>query len=1062
MKNVILIMAAVLIAVGNMYGQFGRNKVQYKGFTWYYIQSKHFDVYFNQESRSVIEFAAQSAEEALGLIELDMNYRINNRIALIVYSSQNDFQETNVISQYLPEGVGGFTELFKNRVVVPFVGDYGQFHHVIHHELVHAVVNDMFYGGSLQNLIGSSNAVQFPMWMSEGLPEFLSLGMDTHTDMFIREAAVSEYLPDLAAIGGYFSYRAGQSVMYYIAKTYGREKIGELMNQIKSKGSVEGGIQASIGLKLEELNERWKKYVKETYWPDVARFEDPEDFSKRLTESEPGTGTYNTSPTISPRGDKILFISNRDFYFDIYVMDANDGDDVERMIEGNRSINFEELNILTPGLTWSPDGRRFAVGAKTSGFDVVHIFTIEDEEIETLPFQFDGVGSVDWSKDGTMLTFQAQVKDRSDIYVYYLETGELINLTNDIYSDGHPAFSNDNKFIFFSSDREQHIERDLDKDDYFMRHIAPFQRDLYVISVEDQSMQRLTDNPHSSEVYPIPSPDGTELLFISDMNGINNIYRKPIVLPEDGSVEAIIDLEPTPVTNSITGIDQASISLDGKKLAFSALYEAKYNIFTMNNPFNVESDTIPLPDTKYMAALKSGTLDIEMTPREDDEEIVSGDDEKITFGDITVFGGQVIDSTKSYGDSVAVDYSNYIFGEQQYYMTDTSETNENEEFQLEDNLDDEGNYVVNKYRITFSPDLVYANAGYSTYYGLMGTTILSFSDMLGDHRLIGVTSLQVDLKNSDYGLAYYYLPGRIDWGVQAFHTARFLYLDAGNRTNLHRFRNYGIAVTGSYPISRFDRFDFGLSFLNVSTENLDDNDPGRQQSSFLVTSASLVHDNTIWGYTSPIDGTRYRLDFLANPIVDYADKGFYSIMGDYRSYNRFFYDHSFVYRFSFGTSGGPNPQRFFLGGIENWINRKWATGRIPVDDPADFAFLSSALPLRGYYYSEQIGSKYALMNLELRFPLIRYLLTGGLPLLFQNILGVAFVDVGTAWENTSKLQLFSQTPQGNLQTEDLLIGTGVGARMFFLYFLLRFDVGWAYNVDHFSKPIYYFSIGTDF
>ena len=36
---------------------------------------------------------------------------------------------------YMQEGIGGVTELFKNRVVIPFEGDYDQFRHVIHHEL---------------------------------------------------------------------------------------------------------------------------------------------------------------------------------------------------------------------------------------------------------------------------------------------------------------------------------------------------------------------------------------------------------------------------------------------------------------------------------------------------------------------------------------------------------------------------------------------------------------------------------------------------------------------------------------------------------------------------------------------------------------------------------------------------------------------------------------------------------------------------------------------------------------------------------------------------------------
>ncbi|MBT8386859.1 MAG: BamA/TamA family outer membrane protein, partial [Ignavibacteria bacterium] len=223
-----------------------------------------------------------------------------------------------------------------------------------------------------------------------------------------------------------------------------------------------------------------------------------------------------------------------------------------------------------------------------------------------------------------------------------------------------------------------------------------------------------------------------------------------------------------------------------------------------------------------------------------------------------------------------------------------------------------------------------------------------------------------------------------------------------------------------------------------------------------------VHDNVLWGYTAPVEGTRYRLSVFGNLGIADPKLSFYSIMGDYRTYLRFFTDHSLAFRFSGGYSDGNNPQRFFIGGIENWINRSFSTSEVPIESASDFAFLTAALPLRGYNYSEQIGTRYALMNIELRFPLIRYLLTGGLPLLFSNIIGVAFVDVGSAWFDNKQLSLFKRDELGNLVTDDLLVGTGVGARVFFLYFLLRFDVAWAYNIEGFSKPKFYFSLGADF
>ena len=250
--------------------------------------------------------------------------------------------------------------------------------------------------------------------------------------------------------------------------------------------------------------------------------------------------------------------------------------------------------------------------------------------------------------------------------------------------------------------------------------------------------------------------------------------------------------------------------------------------------------------------------------------------------------------------------------------------------------------------------------------------------------------------------------------------------------------------------------------MNVKGENLDDYAEPVDEASFLVPSIAFVHDNVMWGYTSPIQGTRYRLEAYGNPGIGKKKLSFYTLAGDYRTYFRFWTDYSFVMRFSGAYSGGVNPQRFFLGGIENWINRSFATQEIPIESTSDYAFLTAVLPMRGYQYSERIGTKYLLANYELRFPLIRYLIPGPLPILFSNILGVAYIDAGTTWNNTSKLQFFNKNENGKTVSKDLLMGTGVGARVYFLYFLLRFDVAWAYNLDKFEKPIFYFSIGADF
>jgi len=1063
-KTVIKILALLIIVQCGAFAQFGKNKVQYKYFDWYYVRTNHFDIYFYQNGETLADFTTHAAEDALAKIEESFKYSINNRISLIIYNSQNDFQETNVTDSYLSEGIEGFTELFKNRVVIQFHGSYKMFRHLIHHELVHAVMNDMFYGGSLQNIIANNITIQIPIWFSEGMAEYQALGWDVNTDMFIRDAAINEYLPDVQNLSGYFAYRGGQAVFYYIAKKYGKEKIGELINALRSFGNVDAAFKQTIGLNLKEFNDRWKKDIKRVYWPDIEFYKDPDEYAKRLTNPEEGDGFYNTSPAISPQGDKIAFITNRDFFFSLYIMDANTGEIITKLAEGNTSPNFEELNILTPGLTWSPDGTKIAIAALSHGYDIIYVFDVEDEDYIELPVKMNGIQSVSWSWDAKSLVFIGQTAKETDVFTYTFETKEVKNLTNDIFSDSDPCWSYDGKIIYFVSDRYDINSKDqLDIGFQIYEHDYS-QKEIFALEIESGKIQRITDLPNSDETSPVISPDGTELLFISDLNGITNIYRKKMVFsPDDEFISDVKDIKPEPVTNSESGLYQMSTSKDGKKLAFSTMYESSFNIFLLNNPFEIDLGVAVLPLTKY----RQGKLDLDI--KTDDGETVMKDEKAVSDStDETssiFYTGAVVDSSKKYGDSVSVDFGNYVFGENAI-VASNSELQDSL-FKPDNNLDKNGNYKVNAYKISFSPDLIYANAGYSSLYGLVGTTVISFSDVLGNHRLIGVTGLQIDLKNSDYGLGYFYLAQRINWGIEGFHTARFVRLlrvgpNGFLTSNLFRYRNFGVSGSGSYPLNKFYRFDFGLTFLNVTGENLDNLIEPQENVTFTIPSVSFVHDNVLWGYTAPIEGTRYRFDVFGNLGFSDATQSFYSVIGDVRTYLRFFYDHSLALRVSGGYSGGENPQRFFIGGTDNWINRTFATTEVPINSASDFAFLTAVLPLRGYNYAERIGTRYFLTNIELRFPLIRYLLTGGLPFLFNNIIGVAFIDAGTTWDNDSQISLFTRDKYGNFITDDMLIGTGVGARVFFLYFLLRFDVAWGYNVLGFTSPKFYFSLGADF
>ena len=313
---------------------FGKNKVQYHDFKWHFLQSKHFDVYFYPGAYDIAVFVANEAESSYVALKTDFKYEITKRVKIILYKSHNDFQQTNVVDIYMPEGVGGVTELYKNRVVVPFEGSYSQLRHVLHHELVHAVMNDMLYGGSVQSIV-SGQVVPVPLWFSEGLAEYFSMRWDTRADMIIRDATMSGYLPPIKYLSYYLAYQGGQSVFRYIAEKYGHEKIGEILHKIKGSFRFEKAIKSALGIELDELSEEWLKQMRKEYWPDIANRDEAGDIARAITDHKKTKNYLNISPTLSPDGDKMVFLSDRDGKQSIYLMDIIENKIVKRLIRGN-------------------------------------------------------------------------------------------------------------------------------------------------------------------------------------------------------------------------------------------------------------------------------------------------------------------------------------------------------------------------------------------------------------------------------------------------------------------------------------------------------------------------------------------------------------------------------------------------------------------------------------------------------------------------------------------------------------------------------------------------------
>lgn len=1094
-------------SINAQYFSFGKNRVQYQNFEWRFIQSKHFDIYYyGEKNYELAEFSAQSLESAYKQLQEDFDHEIVNRIPLIIYDSHNDFAQTNVVNLPLSaEGIGGVTDKLKNRMTVPFAGDYNDFRRTLHHELVHAVFNDMFYGGTIQSIIRNNIQLVFPNWFEEGLAEYMALGWDSNTDMFVRDAVINGYLPPIPYLSGYYAYRGGQSVWNFIAEEYGREKIAEILNRIKTSRSIEYGFRDALGYSVQELSEQWEQSLKERYFPEVAERENAKAIASLMTRRGQ-YGTYNTSPAISPQGDKIAFITNKRGYFDVIVINALNGQKLKTLIRGEDNPDFEELNILNPNITWSPDGRKLALSTKAKGIDDIAIVDYRTGKVEKVRFdELDAIGSVSWSPDGQKLAFDGNIGPYQDIFVYDFSSKELTNITNDFFSDYEPSWDNDSETIYFVSDRGDKIDLGSYTTEYrLLKDESIYQSDIYSVTINGEQTVRLTETPNWNEKQPQRTRSG-RLVFISDENGAQNIYEYDF---EDGSSASLTDLQ--------SGVTQISMSADGSRMAFSSINEGYLDIFLLKSPF-IRKKTEPLTPN-YWAKRRVAESSVERVPailyaqRMYEEGIINGAEREEKEQEEKKASGEM---PPSFEETGVIDFRNYVFSDE--VIDDTTLYLEDKYlFEPDDNVTEDGRYLPRPYRLSFSTDISYSPSVVASTYGAYALTQFLISDLLGDHQLSFGTNFQTDLRNSDYSAEYGYLKNRTNLFLSYFHSSRQYQTLGGD---LLRFRTFGAGVNFQYPIDKFRRIDYGVSWLNIvrdynAVNTIFSNSTANAnslKSSFLYPSVSFTKDATLPGFITPRGGTRYSVSFSGSPGVGEDSPTFASVLGDFRHYFALGTNYSFAVRGSGAASVGKDSQTYFLGGQLGWINQRWSDNGIPLDRLADTFFTLPAVPLRGHEFNAIYGNKFGLINTEFRFPLFAAIVPGAIPILpLYNVTGAAFVDVGTAWgfdinqtvfnffgqevpisENSKDLDFrlgeevvryydftdsrfiseaqLATTPADHQVGEfnyidgDILAGAGFGLRTIVFGLPFRYDIAWAYNRDGFAdKAIHYFSIGIDF
>lgn len=473
------------------------------------MSTEHFKIYYYKEAKELAEQGAYFAEEQYKNLVQKFNHSLYDTVPIIFYASPTHFKQTNTSPGFIPDGVGGFFEFVKGRVVIPFEGSIGQFQHVIAHELVHVFMTSKIL--SQLKVHGQISERMPPLWFTEGLAEYWSTKWDTQAEMVLKDAVINNYIVGLDDwenfYGTYLMYKLGQKVLEYIAANYGEDKILQLQENFWMDDNFSTVMEKTIGKDYKSFDRDFLYYLKKMYLPDYADHDNPSQVSKNIFSAG-----FAHKPTFSDFNKKkeIYYIGNQTGYTSIYKTSLSQRGQGELVVKGESSDEFEQFHFFRTGLDVSSKGTLVFITQKGDR-DALHLYDITKDKLIS-DFSFDNIvniGSPSWSKDGKLLAFPAtDFGGRSDLYILNVETEQLTRLTNDYYDERDPDFSPDGKYIVFSSDRTTF---GMNKYNLFLYNLST--NGITYLTIGDQ----IDYNPRFS-------PDGSKVVFTSTATGEQNIW----------------------------------------------------------------------------------------------------------------------------------------------------------------------------------------------------------------------------------------------------------------------------------------------------------------------------------------------------------------------------------------------------------------------------------------------------------------------------------------------------------------------------------------------------------
>jgi len=1077
--KVTFILLPIMIFFWNLtsYGQFyngsnltfGQNRVQYQKMNWYFYRNNRCDVYFYPKGKTAAQYVLKYGNEEIERFEQTFGMGLSEKIQFVFYANFSDFKESNVglINDNL-YNTGGNTIIAENKVFLYFNDGYRDLDKQIRAGVASIYINELINGTSIYQKMKSSTLMTMPSWLVSGLVSFYAEKSSVEMDNKIRDLIVSGRYQKLLLLSPTEAEIAGNAIWSYFALKYGVNSIPIVLNNIRSFRSVEKGFIYAIGIDFKEFYNLSLNYYTEKYLTDNIRSM-PDSALPIKYKAE----TQYFHQERSPDGEMVAYVSNIRGKYRVWITHPS-MKRPKRIFKRNHKID-ENPDYSFPLLAWNPSGTNLTMAVEEKGRLFFYNYSVEEKELSRNEvYNIVKINSISYSHDGKYIVFSGVKDGATDIFVYNMTSRSYNQITNDLFDDLDPHFLNESSQIIFSSNR---VNDTLGVKQPHSRSNLTGKCDLFAYDYKGKNnvLRRITNTNLSHEFAPVEVGKNA-FLFLSDRNGINNAYYgqyDSTLSHIDTMVHYRFFTRIAPFTDYRSSILEHNFNKSVNKYSTSIIGKGTKRFFVS------EIDKFPK---------QFGTTITDAASEKENKALLDSlktDSSSTKTKSSKKKKGKRLVSVRM--SEAYLDYPGAVFatGNQSFMQFGDSAK---KEIPVGDELIPE-NVEQNAYtqysisKIVSQIDFSFMNTSYQQFTGggypiylnpgFNALFMVGTQDLLENHRLLGGVRFTLNLDNTEFMLSYESLEDRLDKQM-VFH-----------RQELKQFNEYygvkqvsnGFYYILKWPFSRVSavrgtvlaRADKEV-FLSMESNTL--KEPNRY-GFWGGLKAEWIFDNTRQLAQNIHEGVRAKLFAEYFQTVDESNKNLFVVGGDARYYMRIYRNFIWANRIAASTSFGKNKLVYYMGGVDNWLFAKF-NQNINVATDQNYSFQTLATNMRGFTQNIRNGNSFAVINSELRIPLVKFVVNKTFTSEFINNFQVnVFGDIGTAWTGLSPYSegnsLYTQTiTRGpitvvlNKQLEPIVGGYGFGLRSKLLGYFIRAD--WAWGIENYKvQPrVFYLSLNLDF